>query len=292
MTCTCAFCCIRVAAVRVRLRHIGDRSGYNKQLPWYRGTEFIANTVNDTDTGKETGIFVSLCLILVCVLEASFTMAQLELPLPELLAEDLKQGWTRFEFVATAKEWNEAKQLTVIPTLLRGKLIDYYVELEDEVKNDVKLLKAALEEQAGKKEDPLVASRNFNLHSQTPGERVADFASSLKQLFKSSYPGEALTSAVLLQKFLMGLRPEIGRQLLLHQKPANFNAAVKDAMAIEYALEFGEDDTIHSVGQKQKTGEEVPNTAALLDALTKWLESLEMTIQKGQVKSQPAEDLG
>ena len=104
------------------------------------------------------------------------------------------------------------------------------------------------------------------------------------------YPGEALTSAVLLQRFLTGLRPEIDCQLLLHQKPANFNAGVKDAMAIEYALEFGrEDNTIHSVWQKQKTGEEAPNT---LHALIKRLESLEMTIQKSQVKSRPAEKLG
>ena len=156
-----------------------------------------------------------------------------------------------FEFVATVKEWNAAKQLTVIPTLLRGKLIDYYVELEDDIKSDVKLLKAALEERAGKKEDPLIASKSFNQRSRGPGEGVADFASSLKQLFKSGYPEEALTSAVLLQRFLMGLRPEIGRQVLLHQKPANFNVAVKDAMAIKYALEFGEEDnTVHTVGQK------------------------------------------
>lgn len=167
-------------------------------------------------------------------------MAQLELPLPELVAEDLKQGWTRFEFVATAKEWTAAKQLTVIPTLLRGKLIDYYVELEDAVKSDVKLLKAALEERASKKEDTLVASKSYNQRSQGPGERVADFASSLKQLFKSGYPEEALTSSVLLQRFLTGLPSEIGRQVLLHQKPDNFSAAVKDAMAIEYALEFEE----------------------------------------------------
>ena len=122
---------------------------------------------------------------------------------------------------------------------------------------------------------------------------MPDFAFSLKQLFKNGYPEETLTSAVLLQRFLTGLRPEIGRQVLLHQKPANFNAAVKDAMAIEYALEFGEeDDTVHTVGQKQKTSEDVSNTAALLDALTKRLESLEMTIQKTQVKSRPAEGLG
>ena len=78
--------------------------------------------------------------------EASSTMAQLELPLPELVAEDLKRGWTHFKFVATAKEWYVAKQLTVIPTLLRGKLIDYYVKLKDDIKSDVKLLKAALKE--------------------------------------------------------------------------------------------------------------------------------------------------
>ena len=55
--------------------------------------------------------------------------------------------------MATTKEWNGAKQLAVIPTLLREKLIEYYVELEDEVKSDTKLLKAALEERASKKED-------------------------------------------------------------------------------------------------------------------------------------------
>ena len=54
-------------------------------------------------------------------------------------------------FVATAKEWDEAKQLAVIPALLRGKLIDYYVDLNDTTKGDLKLLRAALEERAGKK---------------------------------------------------------------------------------------------------------------------------------------------
>ena len=78
-------------------------------------------------------------------------MAQLELPLPELVAEDFKRGWIRFEFVATAKEWDAAKQLAVIPALLRGKLIDYYVDFDDTIKGDLKLLRAALEERAGKK---------------------------------------------------------------------------------------------------------------------------------------------
>lgn len=125
-------------------------------------------------------------------------MAQLELPLPELVAEDFTRSWTRFELVASAKEWSTAKQLAVIPTLLRGKLIDYYVDLDDATKADLKLLKAALQERAGKKEDPLVVSRNFNKRNQNFDERVSDYASSLKKLFTSAYPGEALSSTVLL----------------------------------------------------------------------------------------------
>ena len=137
--------------------------------------------------------------------------ASLELPLPELVAEDFQRGWTRFEFVAAAQEWNAKKQLTVIPTLLRGKLIDYYVEFDDAIKNDLALLKAALQERAGKKEDPLVASRRFNQRNQGHDEKVADFADALKKLYKTAYPREAMTSTVLLQRFLTGLHPAIGR---------------------------------------------------------------------------------
>ena len=50
----------------------------------------------------------------------------MDIPLPELTVENFKRAWTRFELVAKAKEWNAAKQLIVLPTLLRGKLVDYY----------------------------------------------------------------------------------------------------------------------------------------------------------------------
>ena len=128
-------------------------------------------------------------------------MAQMELPLPELIVEDFQRGWTRFEFVAAAKEWNVNKQLAVIPTLLRRRLIDYHIELDDETKGDLRLLKVvALQERAGTKEDPLLASKNFNQRSQGPDEKVNDYASALKKLFKIAYPEEAATSTVLLQR--------------------------------------------------------------------------------------------
>ena len=59
-----------------------------------------------------------------------------------------------------------------------------------------------------------------------------------------------MTSTVLLQRFLTRLRPEIARQLLLQNRPTDFAVALKDAIEIEYALEFdNQDDTINAIGR-------------------------------------------
>lgn len=47
-----------------------------------------------------------------------------------------------------------------------------------------------------------------------------------------------MASAVQLQRFLIGVHPEIGRQLLLCNRPDTFANALKDAEEIEYALAF------------------------------------------------------
>ncbi len=65
-------------------------------------------------------------------------MAQsLDIPLPEITIENLSRAGTRFVLVATAKKWGEEKQLVIIPTLLRGRLVDYYTNLEEEEKDSI-----------------------------------------------------------------------------------------------------------------------------------------------------------
>ena len=96
----------------------------------------------------------------------------MDLQLPELTTDDFHRAWTRFELVAAAKEWNEAKRLTIVPTLLRGKLIDYYTEFDDATKTNLAALKKALQEKAGLMKDPLMASRSFNQRNQSPNEKV------------------------------------------------------------------------------------------------------------------------
>ena len=71
---------------------------------------------------------------------------QSEIPLPEITREDFKRAWTRFELVAKVKEWDDNKQLAVIPTLLCGKLLDAFVELPAGSKDSLENLKKALSE--------------------------------------------------------------------------------------------------------------------------------------------------
>ena len=106
----------------------------------------------------------------------------------------------------------------------------------------------ALQDRAGIKEDSLAASKQFNQQNQGLEEKVKDFASTLKRLFKEGYPAESLNLAVLLEYFLTGLCPEIGRQLLLRNQPATFSDALKDAEEIEYALAFnGSGEEIYAI---------------------------------------------
>ena len=68
-----------------------------------------------------------------------------------------------------------------------------------------------------------------------------------------------MTSAVLLQHFLTGLRPEIGRQLLLRNKPANFADALTDAIQV-----MNISPTPLTIYQGTKLGEYIPLTELLL----------------------------
>ena len=214
--------------------------------------------------------------------------------LPELSVDDFERGWIRFELIAAAKDWNTAKRLAIIPTLLRGKLIDFYTELEDATKTDLTALKTALQEKAGFKTDPLVASRKFNLRDQQPNERVNDYTSDLKRLFKQAYPDEGTNSAVLLQRFLTGLQPPVARQMLLRKKPENLSDAIENAKAVEYALAFEDAEAglssepinlLHKKGNKQpeqQTQDKYLQLCQTVETLTKQVESLETSLHKVQ----------
>ena len=165
-------------------------------------------------------------------------MATFDLPLPEITVEEFFRAWTRFEPVSAAKEWNDEKQASILPTLLRGKLVDYYIDPDTTTKDDLKLLKTALMKNTGLVRDPLTAGKLFIFCCQRSGEKVADFADHLKKLFKQVYPDEKLTSGILLQHFLTRLMAPVSQQILLHGQPTTFKEAVENEKEVEYALNF------------------------------------------------------
>ena len=105
-------------------------------------------------------IHVRTCTLRWC--QKWFGMAHDSIVLSEVSVENFEHAWKRFQLAATAKQWQEEKQLQILPTLLRGNLVDYYMDLSEEENESLEGLKQALERKAGIKKDPLVAAKYFN----------------------------------------------------------------------------------------------------------------------------------
>ena len=86
----------------------------------------------------------------------------------------------------------------VLPTLLRGKLVDIYIELSKETRGDLAEVKKVLMSKAGLTTDPLVARKELIARIQRDDEPVNTFASELNLLFGQAYPSEEPTSGILL----------------------------------------------------------------------------------------------
>ena len=88
-------------------------------------------------------------------------MAQDSIILLEVSVDNFEHAWKRFHLAAVAKQWQEETQVQILPTLLRGNLVDYYMDLGDNEKKLLEEVKQALERKAGIKKDPIVAAKYF-----------------------------------------------------------------------------------------------------------------------------------
>ena len=252
---------------------------------WYRG-EFI-RTVPEQASSRYWSISCSFPYCPQVAISRDIfgiVMAtQLDLPLPEITVENFWRDWTRFELVAAAKDWNANKRKVVLPTLLRGKLVDIYTTLDEETRGDLQCLKKELMTQAGLLRDPLAAAQSFMSRCQKPCEKVNDFVSDLRKLFVEAYPREEVTSTILLQRFVTGLLPAISRQLLLKGKPAALDRAIADTGDIEFALTFEspheDSQDVNVVQRKPPVQTDSQKLQSVLDQVTKRLEALETKVQ-------------
>ena len=208
----------------------------------------------------------------------------MDLPLPEITMENFLCAWTRFKLVAAAKEWNTGKRAIVLPTLLRGKLLDIYIELGEDTRADLAEVKKTLMSKVGLTKDPLVAGKEFIARVQWEDETVNTFAVDLKLLFSQAYPSEEPTAGILLQRFLTGLLPSLSRQYCyVRGKPTSLERAIKDAGEVEYALSFETSveppKRVNLLPQKEGPTE-IEKLQEALDKMSKRLEELEVTLKE------------
>ena len=126
--------------------------------------------------------------------------------------------------------------------------------------------------------EPLEAGKLFVVRSQQEQEKVTEFAMNLKKLFKQAYPEESSASGILLQRFLMGLKTSISRQLLLRGKPDTLKKAIVTAMEIESVFAL-ESNTAENVKPVQEWADRDTGLQVALKELTERLGNLETKIQ-------------
>ena len=193
--------------------------------------------------------------------------------------EAFERAWTRFELVAAAKNWDDAKQLVIVPALLCGKLVDSFVELSEEDRTDMQTLKKVLSAKAGLASGPLSSAKCFNMRKQGQEEKVADFARDLKKLFNQAYPSESTQSPVLLRRFLTGLLGSVSQQLPLKGRPANLDQAIKEATEEEYVLHFSRETAeVHTV-QQSASDKRLDQLSQTMERMALQLEKLESKLQ-------------
>ena len=59
------------------------------------------------------------------------------MPLLEINSNNFERVWTRFQLVAAVQEWDEKKQLKIVPIFLSDKLLDSYLELSEEERSSL-----------------------------------------------------------------------------------------------------------------------------------------------------------
>ena len=113
--------------------------------------------------------------------------------LPESLEDgDAKSWFRRFDVCASANEWNAAKKLTQLPTLLRGRAWAIYESLgEDDNASYAALKKAILGRlNPDTDEDRLAACEHLTRRQFREGsESIDELARDLETLLDQSLPG-------------------------------------------------------------------------------------------------------
>jgi len=165
-------------------------------------------------------------------------MASSSICLPEPLHhEDASSWFRRFELCAAANEWDAAKQLLRLPTMLRGRSWAIYESLGDDDKETYAKLKKAILDRLNPDSDEhrLAAREQLSQRRLREGvESIDELARDLEKLLDHASPGlPAATREAELRFHLINSLPDAVSFQLKLQSPANYPATIAKARELQ-----------------------------------------------------------
>ena len=206
-------------------------------------------------------------------------MAVSSICLPEPLQhEDARSWFKRFELCAAANEWNAAKQLLRLPTLLRGRSWAVYESLSEADKESYDKLKKAILDRLDPDTDEhrLAARDQLSQRRLREGlESIDELARDLEKLLDQASPGlPAATREAELRFHLINSLPDnVAFQLKL-QPQANYSATIAKARELQLIYSRNSSTTSHLSSVKTEEGNRLDQVEQSLIQMTEQLAAL------------------
>ena len=164
------------------------------------------------------------------------TSSHVSLPKP-FSTGDAVEWFQRFEICSRANEWNDAKKVLKLPTLLEGEALAVWIELTDDEQKDYAITKKKIIDAIMPVR--FVSLADFHKRMLMPGESLSMYVHQLKQLINQAMPdiSAAAKEQLLFHQFLSGLPQEVSKQLRVTGATTTLTGAVEHAkllMTIEH----------------------------------------------------------
>lgn len=164
---------------------------------------------------------------------------QRPLVMPDVFSDSGSSVWAQyiqhFEACAELNEWDDCLKCKYLAILLKDQAANIFFDLDDDVKKNWNVLKAALATRLDKSTSPEFAKSEFLSRSRKPDESVVDYGNAIRHLARNAYPKltNEIRDELARDQFLRGLG---GREMTIRvrqSKPSNLDEAITNALEYE-----------------------------------------------------------
>ena len=163
---------------------------------------------------------------------------------PDVYTGEVPDAFTdwlaRFNVIATANGWNDAKKLIVLPACLAQYAFQVYEGLAADAKDTYEHLTEALVKKFGAKEKSMVWRMQLRALKRTPGESLDAFVFRLRKLANKAYPDvrDEEKEIIIKEQFILGQGKDVQFHLLRLDDAKTLPDIIETSKKFEAAAEI------------------------------------------------------